>query len=53
VDQDIGKSSYVALAMIIVAITVVANYERLAGYVKEMVENYTSNVGKKVKSKAK
>jgi len=53
VDQDIGKSSYVALAMIIVAITVVANFERLSGYVKDLVENYTSSVGKKAKSKSK
>jgi len=53
VDQDIGKSSYVALAMIIVAITIVANFERISLNIKELVENYTSRLGKRGKSKAK
>jgi hypothetical protein len=58
VDQEIGKNSYIAFAMIVLVVLVIANYETVGNWVKDMVENYASNTSaaaaaKKSKSKTK
>jgi hypothetical protein len=53
VDQDIGKNSYIAFAIIVLVVLAIANYERVGVYGKEMIETYFVAGGKKLKPKTK
>ncbi|CAL8114222.1 unnamed protein product [Orchesella dallaii] len=59
VDQEIGKNSYIAFAVVMLVVLIIVNYERLGSYLKEMYENYAASSGggvslsKKTKSKTK
>jgi len=60
VDQDIGKTSYLAFAMVVLVVLVMANYDRLSLQAKEIVDSYAYSGGmgvsaatKKSKSKTK
>lgn len=59
VDQEIGKNSYIAFVVVLLVVLIIANYERLGLYAKDMYENYAANSGgsvslsKKTKSKTK
>lgn len=55
VDQEIGKNSYIALAMIILVVGLIANYEKVGGFARELLETYASSstLAKKSKSKTK
>jgi len=58
VDQEIGKNSYIAFAMICLVVLIIVNHERVGNWAKDTIENYTSNntaalAAKKSKSKTK
>lgn len=57
VDQEIGKNSYIAFAMVVMVVLMIANHERVGAWAKEIIENYSGSsagtAAKKSKSKTK
>lgn len=52
-DQEIGKNSYIALALIIFVVGLIANLERIVTWGREMAESYGILGGRRLKTKTK
>jgi len=52
VDQEIGKN-YIAFAMVVLVVLLIANYERVGAWARDIIESYSGAAAKKSKSKTK